>query len=262
MFPAQRIAKLMDIVAEKKTVNISTLCEELEVSDVTVRKYLDKLEQTGFLKKFHGGAMLVENGEHSVPDFCKPDYYPTESVDANITQITDTAVSLIEDGDTIFLGDGHFCLALSQKLTRIANLTVLTNNINAVPYIKPYAKNLYFIGGEIASHDNIFFSCGNRALSHLEGIFIQKAFYSVDGIDLMAGFTVNNLEISEFLRRINTISRQIIIMVDHSKFDRISLHQVSEINMQSIIVSDKDMDEKYKTYFFENNIKALTSYDI
>ena len=59
VFPAQRIASLKQIVREQKTVDIATLCSALNVSDVTVRKYLDQLEQEGFLKKLHGGAMLI-----------------------------------------------------------------------------------------------------------------------------------------------------------------------------------------------------------
>ena len=61
MFPAQRIALLKKIVSEQKSVDVATLCSHLQVSDVTVRKYLDKLEQEGFLIKMHGGAMLAEN---------------------------------------------------------------------------------------------------------------------------------------------------------------------------------------------------------
>lgn len=48
MFQAQRIETLKNILLEKKSVDVSTLTSALDVSDVTVRKYLDILEAEGF----------------------------------------------------------------------------------------------------------------------------------------------------------------------------------------------------------------------
>lgn len=105
MFPAQRIEKLKKTLLRDKTVTIAQLCEELEASNVTVRKYLDELEEQGFLKRFHGGAMLVEN-EEAVPfPAMVPD---TGSNLVFVDQIASLAATMIAPNSTIFLGSAPF----------------------------------------------------------------------------------------------------------------------------------------------------------
>lgn len=261
MFPAQRIAKLKQILLTDKTVTIATLCEELEVSDVTVRKYLDELEKEGFLKKFHGGAILVEPESAGASPFSHLNTDPSLNL-VTVDQIVSLATTMLEDNDTIFLGHGALCTAFASKLSSFSGISVLTNNINAVPALQSAVSNLYFIGGEIVAQQNNFFSCGQKMLQQLDGIFIQKAFYTVDGIDLQAGLTVNNFEACESLCKINRIARDVIIMAGSEKFNKICMHQVRKIDSDSIFVTDLGLDSKYKQYFFEHNIKVLTSYDL
>lgn len=260
VFPAQRIATLKQIVREQKTVDIATLCAALNVSDVTVRKYLDQLEQEGFLKKMHGGAMLSEE-ENEIAFDTMPemdDILGKQDID----QIAELAVSLIEDRDSIFIGQGNLCLALAKRLHSVNNLTVITNNINAVPDILPNVRKLFFIGGEILVQNGHMYSCGTKAIKQLEDIFVQKAFIGVDGIDMSVGVTVNDFELYEIIEKIIDISRQVVVLAEHTKCDKIGLHKIANLDQFKIYVSDKRLDEKYKQYFFERDIKILTSYDI
>lgn len=256
MFPAQRIAILKSILQEKKTVDITTLRDALEVSDVTVRKYLDRLEEEGFLKKMHGGAILNECFEES--DEAERLIHDIEEKE----QIADLAVSLVNEGDSIFLGAGTTCLLLSKRLARIKNLTVVTNNINALDILAPSIRNLYFIGGEVVYRDGLMFSYGPKALTQLEGMFVQKSFISVEGVDLKAGLTVNDIGILEIIKKVEEISRSVIIMANHNKFNKIGLHHVAPIDRYKIYVSSEKVEEKYKEYLFMNDIKILTSYAI
>jgi DeoR/GlpR family transcriptional regulator of sugar metabolism len=256
LFPAQRITALKQIVREKKTVDIATLCKAIGVSDVTVRKYLDQLESEGFLKKLHGGAMLVDD------DFSL-DIPAEDGLSArDAEQIAALAASLIEDGDSIFIGQGRLCLELSKKLSGISNLTVITNNISAVPDIVASVRKLFFIGGEIISQNGSIYSFGTNAINQLKDIYVQKAFIGVDGVDMSVGVTVNDFELFEIINRIVEISRDIIILAEHSKFNKIGLHKISDIDRFKTYVSDKKLDERYKQYLFDKDIKTLTSYDI
>lgn len=256
MFPGQRIDAIKKMLKEQKSIDIVTLCDTLQVSDVTVRKYLDKLEKEGFLTKMHGGAMLADNMEDEA------DNDSTIEEQDEKEQIADLAVTIIEDNDSIFLGPGTTCYLLSKRLKNIKNLTVVTNNVNALEELAPYVKNLYFIGGEIVYDNGIMYSHGPKALAHLEGMFVKKAFITVTGIDFKAGLTMNQTLLLEIIKKINSISKKVIILADYSKFDRIGLHQIAAIDEYDCYVSNEKLDNKYKEYFFDKNIKILTSYDI
>lgn len=255
MFPEQRLITLKKIVREKKSVNVATLCKELGVSDVTVRKYLDKLEDEGFLKKLHGGAVLIEQSANS---------FEMDQIDLQDEKehMAESAVALVEEGDSIFIGQGTSCYYLAKKLEKFNNLSVITNNVNAMSEMASFVRRLYFMGGEIISEGGCIYSHGKKALAQLNDVFVQKAFISVSGVDIMAGITVNDLETMEIIERILEISREVIVVADSGKFNKIGLHRVCPISDIKCYVSDKKLDEKYKKYFFENDIKIITAYDI
>ncbi len=258
MFQAQRIETLKNILLEKKSVDVSTLTSALDVSDVTVRKYLDILEAEGFLKKMHGGAILAEayddqdnfDDEETILEFQAKE------------QIAELAMTCIEDGDSIFLGPGTTCYLLSKKLGSFKNITVVTNNVNALEHIAPVVRTLYFIGGEIVCRDGLMYSYGQKAINQLDGIFVQKAFISVAGVDLFAGLTINDIRQVEIFHKVESISRQQIVLADHNKFNKIGLHHIMPIDKIKIYISNEKLDSEYKKYFYENDIKILTSYDI
>lgn len=60
MLVAERLKKIKEILLQKKHVDVATLAELLNVSEVTIRRDLDKLESEGFLIKTYGGAILKE----------------------------------------------------------------------------------------------------------------------------------------------------------------------------------------------------------
>lgn len=135
----------------------------------------------------------------------------------------------------------------------------MTNNINAVPYLKPYIKNLLFLGGEIFSQGSSFFTCGDSAVAQLEGLYIQQAFYTVDGIDLMAGLTVNNRELCAFLQKINRIAKDTVILAESEKFDIVHMYRVKNFSPNTTLISDRSLSAKYAEFAFEHQVKILTS---
>ena len=53
-----RQTKILEIVNQKKKVEVVTLSQMLEVSQVTIRKDLDALEELNFLTREHGYATM------------------------------------------------------------------------------------------------------------------------------------------------------------------------------------------------------------
>lgn len=259
MFPAQRIEVLKRALREQKSIDIASLCNLLQVSDVTVRKYLDKLESEGFLIKLHGGAMLAENSVEPEKNEQSALLLEDQEEKALIARL---AKKMINDGDNIFIGPGSTCLSIAKEISDFKNLSVVTNNVNVLEVLAGGIKNLQFIGGEVAYNNSFMYTYGQKANTHLEGIFVQKAFISVHGIDLMAGLTTNDNEMLGIYNKINKISKQIIILADHKKFNKVCLHQIGKIEDYSVFISNEKLDPVYKKFFYDNNIKILTSYDL
>ncbi|MHB8063922.1 MAG: DeoR/GlpR family DNA-binding transcription regulator [Ruminiclostridium sp.] len=256
MFAAQRIKVIKEIMIKNKSVDIATLTNILNVSDVTVRKDLDTLEKENFLVKNHGGAVIVDSDEKVLTkDFTIENYLEKE-------QIANLAYTLVEDGDTIFLGHGSTCYIFAKSLKEKKNITVVTTNVNALNELLPNVSKTILIGGEVSYNNGMMFSTGELTVENLKGIFVNKCFMSVDAVDLMTGFTVNDVSNLSVLKLMPKLSKQLIFLADHSKFDKIGFYQIAPINLPNCIISNDRLNDKYKQFFYEKNIKVLTAFDL
>jgi DeoR family fructose operon transcriptional repressor len=118
------------------------------------------------------------------------------------------------------------------------------------------------IGGEIAGRGGIIYSTGQLSKDYLKGVYVNKSFLSIEGVDLMAGFTVNDLSLSTILKQVPSFSKQLIFLADHTKFDKIGFYQIAPLDNPQCIVSNDRLDDSYKQYFYLNNIKVLTTINL
>lgn len=256
MFAAQRIKIIKEFLIKNKSVDVATLTNLLNVSDVTVRKDLDILEKEHFLIKNHGGAVIVDSDGQEV----KNDLTIDRSLEKE--QIANLAGTLVEDGDSIFLGYGSTCYMFSKVLKEKKNITVVTTNVNALNELVPNVSQAILVGGKVNYKDGMIFTSGDLTSENLKGIFVNKSFMSVDAVDLMAGFTVNDVSNLSVLKLIPTISKQVIFLVDHSKFDKIGFYQIAPIGLPNCIVSNDKLNDKYKHFFYDKDIKVMTAFDL
>ena len=58
--PAERQKKMMEYIEANTSAQIHELAEKFHVSEATVRRDLDDLDQQGALRRTHGGAIKVD----------------------------------------------------------------------------------------------------------------------------------------------------------------------------------------------------------
>ena len=115
-----RQTKILEIVNQKKKVEVATLSQMLEVSQVTIRKDLDALEELNFLTREHGYATMKNMSDISNRmAFC----YETKQ------RIAEKASEIISDGETIMVESGSNCTLLVKYLSETKkDITVITNS--------------------------------------------------------------------------------------------------------------------------------------
>ena len=60
MLPIKRLEEIKRILTENKQADVPSLAQELNVTEATIRRDLEKLENEQFLTRTHGGAVLNE----------------------------------------------------------------------------------------------------------------------------------------------------------------------------------------------------------
>jgi DeoR/GlpR family transcriptional regulator of sugar metabolism len=256
LFVADRLERIRQLLLESKTVTINKLCEYLKVSDVTIRKDFEKLESERFLRKIHGGAVLLERGNEfastrleSIPDY-----------DEKLS-IVNKALTLIDEFDNIFIGPGSSCLVFAKMLNRYNNVRVVTNNMNTLPSLCDSVKRVYMLGGEVGNYDNMLYSFGEKDLPELENIFLNKAIVTYAGVDLETGFTLDEMSMVNVYKKVLSIAKKVIVLAPKYKFQQRGMYPVQRLeDIDYLVTSEKPRDDYIST--FENgNVKILYTGD-
>ena len=240
-----RIDGIKALLLAHGRVSVGELCERFQTSSVTIRKDLSQLEDDGFLKRVYGGAVLTQKSQN-VLHIDNP----------TLSALADAACEEIHDGDSIFIGSGRTCCYLAKRLKAFEHLAIVTNNITALQYL-PYEKfRIYLLGGEVTSVDNrsTMFSSPENPKAFISSVYVNKAFTSVSGIDMLTGLTVNSVISTYIYHQLPSIARSWYLMADYNKFDHIAMHPVAALSDIAGIVSDK-IPEAYQQEFRRLGIK-------
>ncbi|NCA99309.1 MAG: DeoR/GlpR transcriptional regulator [Clostridia bacterium] len=251
VFKMKRWEEIKETLFREGKVTVAELSQKYQVSEVSIRKDLTKLENEGFAIKFYGGAALA--APDADRDTASADFFQ----DPIRLALAKRAVQEINDGDCIFLGSGRTCCILARLLDGKKNLTVVTNNITAMQDLIGHVAKVYLIGGEVTTTDDkTLFSSWDLPQSFTESIFVNKAFTSISGLDLKAGLTVNSIISTYIFRHIPTMSHHWYVMMDLSKFDKIAIYPVAELKLVQTIIANA-IPEKYQSYCQENGIEMV-----
>ena len=238
-----RFIKIREYLTTNGAVSTKALSDCLGVSVVTVRKDLDEMEQLGFVKRTHGGAMLMEAPK-------KMDLKtPGVTIPSSIDILTDLAKNYVRPGDFIFIGSGRTCLSLAEKIKTVEGISVITNNVSAVNVLKPYVEDIILLGGEIImTPDGLFATSDSNLISTTNGIFVGKAFSSGVGINPDTGLTVNNMLSTYVSRAIPQWTSDWYVMADSSKFGIRAFYQAAGLEKMRHLVTDISDESVLREY--------------
>jgi len=253
MFAAERQQRIRELMLKHKRLDVMTLSGLLAVTEVTVRRDLEKLEAEGFLLRMHGGAIL--NDQTDLGGYMAADPTPLEK-----KLIGEIAALLIENGQSVFLGPGETCVQVAANLHDRTRLTLLTNDLAVASRLNGNSGiSVVVVGGNLLHGSNSLI--GPLALTALRGIFVDKAIIGVNGVSIERGLTVNSLDEAVFLQEILKIAKETVVVADYTKFDYVGFSPVCELTRVQKVVTNKEVAGKYKEFFFTNHIKVYTTYE-
>lgn len=258
MFASERHNKIKQLLFEYGKVDVNSLSDVLSVSEVTIRKDLEKLELDGFLIRTHGGAVLKEDAPRDVS--ASDEGIPNLDSKKMIGMF---AAALIQDRDVIFLGPGSTCIQIAKNLRDKKDIIVITNNIGVMVELasEPNCRVLG-TGGELDPTEHGIMMTGDILLNSLKSMYINKAFVGVDGISFKRGFMIRNGFMAQMYRTLKEYSDEIIVVADHTKFDSNSLANVGDLTYANKIISDQLAPHEYIKYFFEHDVPIFTTYPL
>jgi len=233
---------------------VSTLSTMLNVSEVTIRRDLEKLEEEGFLTRTHGGAVL--NKEEDVLVSIEEGYNPED-----YNEIADIAVQMIKDGDIIMLTNGIINLHIAKKLSNKNNITILTNDITiATELSSNKSVKAILLGGDIDFRYNAVF--GSLTINNLKKFFVSKLFIEIDGITSDLDLTVSSIDMASLIQEATYSASQKILLLTAEAFEKNSFYRVGKAQqIADRLITNSRIKDTYKNIIFNNNIQLFSSID-
>jgi DeoR/GlpR family transcriptional regulator of sugar metabolism len=230
---AERHHQIQTIINERSRATVQELSILFGVSEATIRRDLEELNSQGLIRRTHGGAVRAITAPKEPPMMQRIGENPGEK-----TCIGKAAVALIGDGDTIFLGSGSTVLEVARNLPTGINLTVITNSLPVVSEIatRPGIE-LIVIGGMLRQSE--LSMVGHVAEQAVREFRADRVFMGMYAVDVSCGFTNDYSPEISTDRAILSIAPQVIILVDHSKFGRVSSMLIAPITVAQIIITDQ-----------------------
>ncbi|MDR0920752.1 MAG: DeoR/GlpR family DNA-binding transcription regulator [Lactobacillales bacterium] len=214
MLKAERCSAILDLVEAKGFVTVGEFMQVLNVSDMTIRRDLTELEAQGKLRRVHGGAQSLNSYKQRELSHEEKKVIHTPEKEAVVKK----ALTLIEDGDTIFLGPGTTIELLAQQL-EARELRIITNSLSVFLILqqKTNLQKVYLIGGELRQKTGAFY--GEIANSALQKFSYAKAFVSANAIK---GNQVMNASIEEGKTQNVALenSQERYLLIDDSKINK------------------------------------------
>jgi DeoR family fructose operon transcriptional repressor len=227
----------------------------LDVSEATIRRDLEWLEQEGIVERTHGGAILNQRIN------LEPTYHnrtlrnPEEKRKIGIL-----AASLIKDGDIVFINSGTTTTQVIRNIQSNSDVTIITNNLSAAIELGEVDFELILLGGSFQPKSNSV--AGRFGIENLRQIYATKAFIGVDGISLKYGCTVPSNGEAEIVRLMLERTRgPVTILADHSKWGVVSNFEVAKIEEIHRFITDDCFDPRAQASLATRSVEVLIAGD-
>ncbi len=244
----KRQSQILDLLTQNKKLKVTELSDVLNVSQVTIRKDLSALEDSGIIVREHGYAKLNESD----------DINNRLAYHYDIKQkIAEKAVESIEDGETVMIESGSCCALVALEIAKSKkDVTLITNSAFIADYIRKTGNvRIILLGGEYQEESQVMVGPITRKCA--EGFFVDKLFVGTDGFTRETGFTGNDYMRSEAVKDMAKQASNVIIVTDSVKFQQKGVVSLLDTKKVSYVYTDSKIPEDAEEYLVENNIKVI-----
>ena len=246
----RRNAILEKLQAERRVV-VSELSQIYKVSEETIRRDLEKLENDGFAIKSYGGAVINENANVDLPFNIRKKRNVISK-----QKIAEVISSRIKDGTSIMLDASSTAVYIAKALKERKNLTLITNSIEIlIEMFDTPNVNVLSTGG--AMREGSFALVGPQTDKMLNSYHVDMAIVSEKGFDLETGMTDTEELHANNKKTMLHAGREKVLAVDSSKFGKTAFTEIGTLEDISMVVTDAKPDEVWLQAFKEYGIECI-----
>jgi DeoR/GlpR family transcriptional regulator of sugar metabolism len=233
MFNEERKKRIREIIESRGMAKVSELAQSLNVSEMTIRRDLMELSAHGFIERTHGGAIAADYGltNFEAPMVDRINHFSDEK-----RKIAAAINRMIGEKETIYLSSGSTTYWIARSIVNRRDLTVIVNSIiNAKILAQCEGMQVIVVGGFLRRSELSL--VGHIAEKTLKDLHVDKVIMGIRGIDPEYGYTSENPQELLTDRAMLNLSKNVIVVADHSKFGFIAASRTAPITAARTIVT-------------------------
>ena len=247
----ERQKQILSWLTQQGRLSVAEIVAQFSISQATARRDLDSLASQGKVQRVHGGVIAAEQAPPELPILERESEQIGEK-----SRIGRAAAALVADNETLFLGSGTTVLEVARSLRDHKNLTVITNSLPVLNMLAGIKEiTVISLGGVLRDSELSFI--GHITEQALIEVRADKVFMGTRGVSLEHGLTNDYLQETLTDRAIIKSGREVIIVADHTKVNRVSTVLLAPLNSIHTFVTDSGVDKKFVQAFKQRGIKVV-----
>jgi DeoR family transcriptional regulator, fructose operon transcriptional repressor len=230
----ERQQEIIELLKKKGEVKIAWLSECFRVTEMTVRRDLEKLERAGQLRRTFGGAILASH------DVTLQERVVVRAAEKE--RIGQFAAGLIRSGDSIFIDGGSTTLQLARFLPEGLDITIVTNAINVAAELSEKKIPTIVLGGTLL--DTTKSMVGHMTVEAVSRMAFDKVFLGATGVHPTHGFSNSNMNEAEVKRAAIRQAKESYVVMDHTKFGASTLVSFASLAEVRALVTDHEPEQE------------------
>jgi DeoR family transcriptional regulator of aga operon len=232
----QRLNQILSAVVAHGSLEVTALADQFGVSQATIRRDLDMLEQQRLVNRTRGGATT-----HAAFNDMPLSYKTTQDL-AEKRRIAHQAWQYLADARVVGMTGGTTVTEFARLLLDREGLTVVTNALNVALHVVDNPRlRVFAAGGEVRSSSQE--AVGHSAEAFLAEYNLDVAFVGVDGVDVGAGCTCYDPAGARANAALRQRARKTIVLADATKIGRVALAQVCTMSEVDLLITDNRASE-------------------
>jgi DeoR family deoxyribose operon repressor len=239
----ERSGRIVEILRDRNGASIRELAAETGVSEMTIRRDLERLRLDNIVSMVHGAAIY----RSTFADGQDRDYHLTLEKGINIAEkdrIGRAAAALVVPGDIIIVDVGTTTELMVKHLPPNAAITVVCFTMNALMNVYNKGVDTLIMGGGYYHANTQLFESA-ETINLIRRIRATKLFLSAAGVSRELGLTcANQYEVDVKQACIESSLRK-ILLADSKKFGQIRPAWFAPLDRMDTVITDSGTDGEW-----------------
>ena len=243
MLAQKRQNQIIEIMKKQDgSARMVDLAKHFHVSNETIRRDLEYLQDQGLVQRVYGGARLIENQQPTLGQQKRE-------------AIAKTIAGMVQDGERLMMSTGSTVLEVAKQLKNKKNLTIVTNSISVAYTLSDTDFDIYILGGKLNNAEMDTY--GDPGVQALQNLFADRTIIGAGGITVEYG--ISDYNSADFLVRNEMMSRtnQVIVAAQSDKFGRNAFCIRNPLSKADVIVTDDALSPEYAEKLRKENIELV-----